>query len=99
MKAKHNYLTPDAFEYVDMESEIEELNMSLTEDEADELGIEWEDTWGDTLFLTFSREVDEFRKPVSDFELFKVLNSFEEYTELGLVSSLIVEEYVNNEEV
>lgn len=99
MKAKRNYMTPDVFEYVDMEAEFEELNMSLTEDEADELGIEWEDTWGDTLTLTFSRQINELRKPVSDYELVKAFNSFDEPTELGLVTSLIVEDHVNNEEV
>jgi len=99
MKAKRNYMTPDVFEYVDMEAEFEELNMSLTEDEADELGVEWEDTWGDTLTLTFCRQINELRKPVSDYELVKAFNSFDEPTELGLVTSLIVEDYVNNEEV
>lgn len=96
MKAKHNYMTPDSFEYVDMESEVEEVQMSLTEDEAVDLGIEWEAAWGDTLFFVLCREINEFRKPMSDLEISKVLNSFEEPVVLGLITSLIVEDYVND---
>ena len=98
MNKKHNFLLPDMFEYLEVESEIEEFKLSIMEDDAEEYGIDWNDTYGDTLFLTFTREVDESRKAISDFSMVRVVNTFEEEVELGYSDCITLEEYVNNQE-
>lgn len=92
-----NFLAPDAFLEKEVETDRELLQLSIQEDEADTYGIEWQSEYGEDLFLVFSRSLDDDGKPVSDFEIVKVSNSFDEVIELDRLTTLVLEQYVFEE--
>lgn len=91
-------MVPDSFLEKDVESDKELLQLSIQEDEADQYDIEWKSEYGEDLFLVFSRNLDDNGKPISDYEIQQVKNSFDEVVDLDRLTALTLEQYIFEEE-